>query len=145
VAGFEEAHLLSAVCELVRLAGVADNEDGGVVLNCYDEAVTEQGNVRAREAVDKYFENGAAVWRGLGPIADSGLYLRPQYLGFDAGSRSLTKGAAPPAGCRCADVITGRADPPECPMFGSSCTPVNALGPCMVSSEGACGVWHENA
>ncbi|MDR1496415.1 MAG: hydrogenase formation protein HypD, partial [Clostridiales Family XIII bacterium] len=53
-------------------------------------------------------------------------------------------GASPPEGCRCADVITGRADPPSCPAFGASCTPENARGPCMVSAEGACGVWYEH-
>jgi hydrogenase expression/formation protein HypD len=143
VGGFEEAHLVNAIYELVRLAS---REGGGAaVVNRYAEAVTEQGNVKAREATDKYFDLGAAVWRGLGPIAASGMYLKPPYIEFDAGSRSLTKGAVPPEGCRCADVITGGIDPPECPMFGTSCKPENARGPCMVSAEGACGVWYQNA
>jgi hydrogenase expression/formation protein HypD len=140
VAGFEEAHLVDAVYELVRLA----ERGGGAVVNRYAEAVTEEGNVRAREITDKYFGGGAAVWRGLGPLAASGLYLKPLYIEFDAGSRSLTKGASLPEGCRCADVITGAIDPPECPAFGVSCSPENARGPCMASAEGACGVWYVN-
>jgi hydrogenase expression/formation protein HypD len=144
VAGFEEAHLVEAVYELVSSAA-RSGADAGLAANSYTEAVTEEGNVRAREVTDKYFVRGAAVWRGLGPIADSGLYLRPQYIEFDAGSRSLTKSAPLPEGCRCTDVITGEADPPECPMFGGACTPASARGPCMVSAEGACGVWYANA
>ncbi|MDR1042473.1 MAG: hydrogenase formation protein HypD [Clostridiales Family XIII bacterium] len=143
VGGFEEAHLVDAVYELVRLASREDG--GGAVVNRYPEAVTEHGNAKAREATEKYFDLGAAVWRGLGPIATSGMYLKSLYIELDAGSRSLTRGAVPPAGCRCADVITGGIDPPECPAFGSSCTPENARGPCMVSAEGACGVWYQNS
>jgi hydrogenase expression/formation protein HypD len=26
-------------------------------------------------------------------------------------------------------------------LFGAACTPVRALGPCMVSSEGTCQAW----
>ncbi|MDR2163317.1 MAG: hydrogenase formation protein HypD [Clostridiales Family XIII bacterium] len=140
VAGFEGSHLVDAICELVSMAA----REGSAVVNRYTEAVTEEGNARARAIVDRYFERGEAVWRGLGPLADSGLYLRPRYSGFDAGSRGLVQSAPAPKGCLCTDVITGRIDPPECPAFGSSCTPDNARGPCMASAEGACGIWHAN-
>ena len=43
-----------------------------------------------------------------------------------------------PTGCRCGDVICGRIAPRQCPMFGKVCTPEDPVGPCMVSSEGAC-------
>ncbi|MDR0596775.1 MAG: hydrogenase formation protein HypD [Clostridiales Family XIII bacterium] len=138
VAGFEEAHLVHAIYELARLAAAGS----GQVSNRYGEAVSEEGNAKARDIVDKYFERGPAVWRGLGEISGSGLYLRPGYIEYDAGSRSLTDDAALPKGCQCADVITGRIDPQACPMFGKSCTPENAQGPCMVSAEGACGIWY---
>ena len=36
------------------------------------------------------------------------------------------------------DVICVRIAPQECPMFGARCTPEDPVGPCMVSSEGAC-------
>jgi hydrogenase expression/formation protein HypD len=49
-----------------------------------------------------------------------------------------------PPGCRCRDVILGRVDPNRCPLFGKDCTPAHAVGPCMVSSEGACGIWFRN-
>jgi hydrogenase expression/formation protein HypD len=28
-------------------------------------------------------------------------------------------------------------------MFGENCTPENPVGPCMVSSEGACAAWYK--
>ena len=49
-----------------------------------------------------------------------------------------------PEGCQCASVITGRKNPDECPMFGTGCDPVHPFGPCMVSAEGACGIWFRN-
>jgi hydrogenase expression/formation protein HypD len=141
VAGFEEEHLVDAVYELVGLASRSDS----AVVNRYSEAVTESGNSKARDVTDKYFERGPAVWRGLGRIEESGLYLRSQYAELDAGSQSLTQSASLPEGCRCSDVIMGSIDPDECPLFGSSCTPDRARGPCMVSAEGACGIWYANA
>ncbi|MFR2563150.1 MAG: hypothetical protein ACLS8R_11035 [Anaeromassilibacillus sp.] len=29
-------------------------------------------------------------------------------------------------------------EPEQCPLFGRVCTPSDPVGPCMVSSEGAC-------
>ncbi|MBE6017963.1 MAG: hydrogenase formation protein HypD, partial [Lachnospiraceae bacterium] len=40
--------------------------------------------------------------------------------------------------CRCGDVIRGKISPSMCPLFGAACTPEDPVGPCMVSSEGAC-------
>ena len=63
-----------------------------------------------------------------------------EYAAFDAGRRFGVeiKPAAGNSPCRCGDVITGRIRPAECPMFERVCTPDDPLGPCMVSSEGAC-------
>ena len=49
-----------------------------------------------------------------------------------------------PPSCRCGEVIVGRIDPGQCPMFGTACTPMQPYGPCMVSAEGACGIWFRN-
>jgi hydrogenase expression/formation protein HypD len=43
-----------------------------------------------------------------------------------------------PSACQCSEIILGMKAPYECKWFGVSCTPQNPLGPCMVSSEGAC-------
>ena len=44
----------------------------------------------------------------------------------------------------CGDVIVGRINPDQCPMFGRKCSPMDPFGPCMVSSEGSCGIWYRN-
>ncbi|MDM3792618.1 hypothetical protein O9498_20830, partial [Proteus mirabilis] len=43
---------------------------------------------------------------------------------------------------RCGDVLTGRCNPSDCPLFGKSFTPETALGALMVSSVGACAAYY---
>lgn len=141
VAGFDGEHLLPALQALVT-----DVNQGRVgVRNLYPEAVTEAGNQKAQALLRRYFEPGDAIWRGIGAIQASGLYLRSEYMRYDAGSRALheaTDQTAP--GCRCADVIRGRIDPDSCPLFGKACKPEAPIGACMVSDEGSCSVWYRN-
>ena len=40
-------------------------------------------------------------------------------------------------------MIQGKAEPAECPLFADECTPLNPVGPCMVSSEGTCAAWYK--
>jgi hydrogenase expression/formation protein HypD len=140
VGGFEPKHISEAIYKLIELARAGRPD----VVNCYAETVTSEGNAKALAAMDKYFELRTALWRGLGEVADSGYYLREKYAAFDAGSLDANKDEPLPDGCRCADVIIGRIDPDECPMFGTICAPGCAVGPCMVSAEGACGIWFRN-
>ncbi|MDD3395241.1 MAG: hydrogenase formation protein HypD, partial [Anaerotignum sp.] len=37
----------------------------------------------------------------------------------------------------------GRKAPYECKQFGVGCTPETPLGPCMISSEGACSAHYK--
>ncbi len=144
VAGFEAEHILAAIYDLVKQATEQKEEKHSAVHNLYPNAVKVNGNEKALLVTAKYFETDGAVWRGLGRIENSGLYLRPEYAGFDAGSRGLDKDMILPGGCRCAEVIVGRIDPSDCPMFGNACDPIHPFGPCMVSAEGACGTWYRN-
>jgi len=138
VAGFEPEHILACIYELIAMiSGVRAVK----VSNLYKSAVKAGGNVRAQAAMAECFTEGDAFWRGIGTIGASGLYLNGEYSMYDGGSFGLDRDKEPPAGCRCGDVITGRVNPDECPMFGGECTPARPLGPCMVSSEGACGIW----
>lgn len=140
VAGFDGEHLLAAIREIMTELGRGRAE----VHNLYPEAVSAEGNLKAQELLGKYFEHGDATWRGIGEIPASGLFLKPEYASFDAGSRNLSASASEAPGCRCADVICGRLDPAQCPHFGRKCTPEDPLGACMVSDEGACAVWYRN-
>ena len=80
-------------------------------------------------------------------LADSGLELREEYAHFDA-RRRLDLEIGPdyePDGCRCGEVIQGRANPADCALFGTACTVEKPVGPCMVSSEGTCAAWYRYA
>jgi len=136
IAGFEPVDLLHAIlCALRQLvAGTARVE------NAYGRAVRPDGNPKARAAIDRLLQPGDEPWRGFGVIPGGSLVLRPEYRRLDAAARF---GLPPvvdrdPPGCRCADVLRGRAAPRDCGLFGTACTPDRPVGPCMVSSEGAC-------
>ncbi len=141
VAGFEGEHILAAVYEI--LAQVSTGEYR--VKNLYTSAVKEEGNRKAMDAVMKYFEPSDAWWRGIGNIPSSGLALKADYAGYGIRSELSEMEESLPSGCRCMEVILGRISPSQCPAFGKRCTPIDALGPCMVSAEGACGIWYKNS
>ena len=140
VAGFEAEHILVAIFDLL----VQIQKKQSKVVNLYTNAVEKEGNKAAQALIDKYFIIGTSNWRGLGTLADSGLYLKDEYLNYDAGSFGLFDTEQKKDGCSCDLVITGRIDPNECALFGNACTPISAQGPCMVSSEGSCGIWYRN-
>lgn len=133
IGGFSPVGLLRA---LTRLVLAASQKKRGL-WNEYPSVVTEEGNPKALALLADVFTPGDAVWRGLGMIAGSGLYLREKYRALDAGSWGLVEDQMP-AGCRCGDVLTGRIMSEACPCFGRACTPEHPVGACMVSSEGAC-------
>ncbi len=140
VAGFEPADIMAGILALSR--AVKKGEAG--VINLYGRAVTPHGNARAREVMYKVFQASEAWWRGLGPIAGSGLSLRPEWKEFDAAERfGIYPGESiEPPGCRCGEVLSGTMAPDGCSLFGVVCTPASPVGPCMVSSEGACAACH---
>jgi hydrogenase expression/formation protein HypD len=46
-----------------------------------------------------------------------------------------------PKGCRCGEILKGKLLPPDCPLYGTACTPLQPVGPCMVSNEGTCAAY----
>lgn len=140
VAGFEAEHILGCIYRIVRQIEAGENQTE----NLYRNAVRDDGNAKALAVIEEVFESGPATWRGLGEIPGSGLYLRGEYACYDGGSRDLTEDMELPAACRCGDVIVGRINPDQCPMFGKGCDPIKPYGPCMVSAEGSCGIWYRN-
>jgi len=140
VAGFDAAQVVAGVAEILRQIASGAPAAGTVY-----PPVSPGGNAAALRLLDEVFTPAEAVWRGLGAIGDSGLELREEYAAFDAARRfELPVAAAVETpGCRCGDVICGRLDPPDCPLFGRRCTPRDPVGPCMVSSEGACAAAHK--
>ena len=136
IAGFEPDQILRGVLALVRQLA----EGRAEVENAYPGAVSEAGNLKALAAIDEVFEPADSQWRGLGLLPLGGLALREEYADLDALTRfgiEMPEGREHPA-CRCGEVLRGAIRPPECGAFGRACTPEHPLGPCMVSSEGAC-------
>ena len=136
IAGFEAEDILLAIYKILKR--IKDKAPG--IDNCYSRAVSPEGNELARATVESCFEPRRDIWRGLGVIDESGLGLNAELEAFDAEKRfaiSYSETETPTA-CRCGDVICGRIPPQLCPMFGKVCTPEDPVGPCMVSSEGAC-------
>ena len=131
VSGFEGEQLLLTIYALVKMKGK------GGFKNLYKQVVTPNGNEMAKSCVNKYFEESDSSWRGMGKIEGSGMILRQEYKNFDAGSFGLDEDHMPP-GCSCEKVLVGKITPNQCPLFGKSCTPDNAHGACMVSTEGSC-------
>jgi hydrogenase expression/formation protein HypD len=136
ISGFEPEDILLSVYGLLKQI----REGKPRVQNEYKRAVAENGNVLAQRMLERAFEARTDLWRGLGSIEKSGLGLREELRELDAQRRfGLTELPPPkPTACRCGDVITGRMGPKGCPLFGKRCTPEDPVGPCMVSSEGAC-------
>lgn len=140
IAGFEPVDILQAISMLVE-----QHEAGSALLeNAYPRAVTAAGNIKARNILDEVFETADAAWRGIGVIPGSGLVIREEFSAFDAQKAFAldVPDAEEPKGCCCGDILTGAKTPPDCPLFGKSCTPMDPVGPCMVSSEGTCAAFH---
>ena len=143
VTGFEPLDILEGVYWCIRQleAGLA------VVENQYARSVRRDGNPPAQALMREVFGIIARRWRGIGDIAESGLGLAGAYADLDAERRFGAVGDAggdSGAGGECISglVLRGARKPPECPAFGTRCTPERPLGVTMVSSEGACAAYY---
>ena len=150
VSGFEGEEILEALCELVEVAGFTAEEDAvrqmsssvksgkQLVINCYPSVVSEEGNLKAQQLVSKYFVPSDAAWRGMGVISETGMELRPEYAKYDAGSQGLNEDNKRNKACCCDQILMGKMQPQQCPLFGKVCKPLTPQGACMVSTEGSC-------
>ncbi len=140
VAGFEPEDILLGLLMLVEQVRAGEAK----VENAYPRAVTREGNTRARQLMYEVFTPVDAEWRGFPVIPRSGLGLRPEFEQYDAKKKfDLTfRHVEKHSACICDKVLRGIAEPTDCRLFGKSCTPRTPIGPCMVSHEGACKIWH---
>ena len=144
VSGFEPVDVMQSISMIVKqfIEGRCELEVE------YKRAVNREGNLRAQELNEKYFEKAQNFrWRGLGDIPKSGLKLRDEYNAYNA--EILYKDILPKEPiddhklCICGDILKGKASPPECSIFGTACKPTSPIGSCMVSSEGACAAYYK--
>ena len=141
VAGFEAAGMLEGIaqlCEMVR-------DRTPALGNAYPAVVKAGGNPHAQALLERVFAPCDATWRAIGTIPGSGLRLADHLRHRDAAQRfgldTERDDEAP--GCRCGEVIQGKVEPVQCPLYGTVCTPDNPIGPCMVSSEGTCAAHYK--
>jgi hydrogenase expression/formation protein HypD len=140
IAGFEPVDILQAIFMLVEQieAGKPKLE------NAYPRAVTVDGNQKARNIMQDVFATFDAGWRGIGTIPKSGLKIREEFADYDAKKVFEIKitDSMEPKGCACGEILTGLKIPPECSLYKKTCTPMEPVGPCMVSSEGTCAAYY---
>ena len=139
--GFEPLDLLQGLYMALRAL-----EEGrwGVEIQ-YTRSVTRDGNVAAQQLMHQVFEVCDRQWRGIGLIPASGYRLRSSWAEFDAERRFdlSTVSAQESSICIAGQILQGLKKPPQCPAFGTQCTPEHPLGAPMVSSEGACAAYYQ--
>ncbi len=141
ISGFEPVDILGAILLLVE-----QYEKGKPAVDIhYKRMVKPEGNIVAQETVNKVFELRDDWWRGLGVLPESGLAIRKEFSKYDAEKvfEVEVEPTKKDGACICGTVLKGVAKPFECKLFGKACTPMDPVGPCMVSSEGACHAYYK--
>jgi hydrogenase expression/formation protein HypD len=163
VTGFTPELILSSIC---KIADMTEKGEYGV-FNFYSGVVSSGGNKKALGLIDVHFEISDGIFRGIGVIKNSELRVKnSDYSGYYSGEHDVMadsdcnrdvamdsdckrdvamdsdckRDVAMNSNCKCTDIILGRKSPKDCPLFGTACTPLTPVGPCMVSSEGACHI-----
>ncbi|WP_299547850.1 hydrogenase formation protein HypD [Seonamhaeicola sp.] len=140
ITGFEPLDLVQgiymAVCQL--------EEGKREVKNQYSRVVKQEGNIAAKEVIQKVFKVGDREWRGIGEIPNSGYQITEAYKHYDAEHKFGVDNIKVPESsvCIAGEILKGIKKPNQCPAFGKECIPANPLGAPMVSSEGACAAYY---
>ncbi len=143
ICGFEAMDLIVSICILCKqISGEAPLS----LINTYRRCVNDVGNPAAIRLINEVFQISDVSWRGIGMITGSALTLNNSYEKYDArkrfGLKIETATSSFPEGCECGKVLIGEITPDLCKNFGCLCTHDHPMGPCMISSEGACSVYY---
>ncbi|MDP3449889.1 MAG: hydrogenase formation protein HypD [Anaerolineaceae bacterium] len=143
VTGFEPLDILNGILMTVEQLEAGTFE----VQNGYNRVVSKEGNLPAQALIKKVYMQCDRNWRGIGMIPMSGWCLRPEYVEFDAETRFSVENIKTKESeiCIAGQILQGIKKPPQCPAFGTLCTPEVPLGATMVSSEGACAAYYRFA
>jgi hydrogenase expression/formation protein HypD len=140
IAGFQGKMIMEAISNLIKMY----KEKRNFFKNDYKKIVSNHGNEKALSLIKKYFTISSTQWREIGLIKDSAFILKKKYakyqlpILYNIGKNNQSQSK----GCLCKGVILGRILPIDCPLFQNNiCNPENPIGPCMVSSEGACRIF----
>lgn len=124
-------------------------EEKREVRNQYTRLVTNEGNTQAQGIIKEYFKVADVNWRGIGVLPDTGLEIADSYKDLNAKikykeiidqNKPDPTALARDKACLCGNIIKGIAQPEDCPLFKSVCSPEAPIGPCMVGREGSCNV-----
>lgn len=142
ISGFEPLDILLSILMLIRQINAGQPR----VEIQYKRAVKMEGNARAKRILSEVYDIVDDEWRGFGIIPKSGLTPKMSYTNWDAAKafnlpQEKAKDQRDP--CICGEILRGRQTPDQCPLFRKVCSPVNPVGACMVSSEGACAVYYK--
>jgi hydrogenase expression/formation protein HypD len=142
VCGFEAEDMKAGIYNLL---GQIEGKSPVSFMNLYGWCVSDTGNKLAKECMNEVLQIEDGYWRGIGRVSNSALGLQGKYQRLDAKkkfqiSEQIT---LKPSACQCREIILGRKAPYECKQFGVGCTPETPLGPCMISSEGACSAHYK--
>ncbi|MFH1502291.1 MAG: hydrogenase formation protein HypD [Candidatus Eisenbacteria bacterium] len=145
VVGFEPLDVLGGVVMLLEQVRRVRRGGRASVENEYGRAVTREGNLAARAILSDVFQVCDAEWREIGTIAGSGYDLSESVRDFDARERFDVElpECYESSGCVCGDIMLGKKIPTDCPLFAARCVPRDPVGPCMVSTEGACAAFYK--
>ncbi|KKM98604.1 hypothetical protein LCGC14_1156230 [marine sediment metagenome] len=142
ITGFEPNDVLLAILMLLKQKLDKNYE----TLNEYSRVVKPEGNKIAQEIIETVFESVSSPWRGIGRILDGGLAIKDRFQEFDAEKKfdiKIKKSQDIPPGCSCHLIMVGKLYPYECELFRKECTPINPIGPCMVSQDGTCNIFYK--
>ncbi len=145
ITGLEPLDLMHSIRRCVLLL----EAEKGTVDNQYDRAVTRSGNQEAQALIHEVFELCDKEWRGVGLVSRGGYRFNNEYRHYDAETRFdfgelVTRESSHNGACISSEIMTGRAKPFDCPLFGRSCNPNNPVGATMVSSEGTCAAYFKH-
>ena len=136
VAGFGITEIMEGLISIVKQikSGKPGNQ------NPYGKETPSKEAIRSQKMLSEVFFAVETDWRGLGSIEGSGFVIRDELSLYDAVKRFNVrfKKGEEEIQCQCADILSGRSTPNECPSFGISCTSRHPVGPCMVAQEGIC-------
>ncbi|WMJ76851.1 MULTISPECIES: hydrogenase formation protein HypD [unclassified Sedimentibacter] len=143
ICGFEAMDIIASISILCRqLTGEVPVQ----LMNTYKRCVCDAGNTLALHLINEVFQISDANWRGIGIIIDSAFTINSDFEEYDALKKFNIEIQSSPNvflnQCDCGKVLIGEKTPDMCVNFGRKCSPEHPIGPCMVSSEGACAAYY---
>lgn len=142
ICGFNKREIITSINMLLDNHGC-----NKTLLNNYKFLVSNDGNIKVKKLIEKYFSLEEDWWRGIGKIDKSSYKLRGKYKKYNieeiysyekyGGLENENKG------CKCGEILQGKAKPKDCKLFANICNIENPVGPCMVSNEGTCAAYYK--